>query len=156
MRNSRKSYNKNVYLIFIIFISLLMAIGYASVNSISLEIDGDVIAYLYEGSLIDDSANTTNLRYEYGSGIMNSAPTSYGSYLSSLGTWASNTFVKKSVTGNKETVTLTFKATGSTAYWVWNMANCKDSVDNHINIKVTNFSVTHSSGGKMNYYSSGS
>lgn len=112
--------------------------------------------HLYEGTLIDDSANTNNLRYEYGSGIMNSAPTSYGSYLSSLGTWASNTFVMKTVTGNKETVTFTFTASSETAYWVWNMANCKDSVDNHINIKVTNFSVTHSSGGKMNYYNSSS
>ena len=110
--------------------------------------------HLYTGTLIDDSANTTNLRYEYGSGIMNSAPTTYGSYLTSIGTWASNTFVMKTVTGNKETITFTFTASSETAYWVWNMANCKDFVDNQISIKVTNFAVTHASGGKMNYYNS--
>ena len=54
----------------------------------------------------------------------------------------------------KETITFTFTASSETAYWVWNLANCKDSVDNQISIKVTNFGVTHASGGKMNYYNS--
>jgi len=110
--------------------------------------------HLYTGSLIDDSANTSTLRYEYGSGIMSSAPTTYGSFMSSIGTYASNTYVMKTVTGNKETVTLTFTASSSTAYWVWNMANCKDSYNNLISIRVTNFSASHKNGGQITYYSS--
>jgi len=112
--------------------------------------------HLYSGGLIDDSANTSNLRYQYGSGIMNSVPTTYGSFMSSLGTWASNTFVMTSVTGNIQTVTFTFTASGDTAYWVWNMANCKDNTSNPISIKVTNFSATHKNGGQFNYYSADS
>lgn len=110
--------------------------------------------HLYTGSLIDDSANTSTLRYEYGTGIMNSAPTAYGSFMSSIGTYISNTYVMKTVTGNKETVTLTFTASSSTAYWVWNMANCKDSYNNLISIKVTNFGASHKNGGQITYYSS--
>lgn len=109
--------------------------------------------HLYQGSLIDDSAKTSNLRYEYGSGIMGAPPTAYGSFMSSLGTYLSNTYVMKSVTGNTETVTLTFTASSDKAYWIWNMANCRDNYNNLISIKVTNFSVTHAAGGKMTYYS---
>lgn len=109
--------------------------------------------HLYQGALIDDTSNTSNIRYEYGSGIMASAPTAFGSYMSSIGTYLSNTYVMKSVTGNVEKVTLTFTATSDKAYWVWNMANCRDSYNNFISIKVTNFSVTHASGGKITYYS---
>ena len=109
--------------------------------------------HLYQGVLIDDTANTSNIRYEYGSGIMASAPTAFGSYMSSLGTYLSNTYVMKSVTGNTETVTLTFTASSDKVYWVWNMANCRDNYNNLISIKVTNFSVTHAAGGKMTYYS---
>ena len=110
--------------------------------------------HLYSGKLIDDSAKTSTLRYEYGSGIMNTAPTKYGSFMSNLGTYASNTFVKTTVDGVKDTITFTFTPSGTTAYWVWNMANCSDSYDNPISIKVTKFSVKHKSGGSITYYSS--
>lgn len=110
--------------------------------------------HLYTGSLIDDSANTSTLRYEYGSGIMSSVPTAYGSFMSSIGTYLSNTYVMKTVTGNKEIVTLTFTASSNTVYWVWNMANCSDNYNNLISIKVTNFSAKHKNGGQITYYSS--
>ena len=56
--------------------------------------------------------------------------------------------------GVKDTVTFTFTPSGTTAYWVWNLANCSDSYDNPISIKVTKFSVKHKSGGSITYYSS--
>lgn len=108
--------------------------------------------HLYDGVLIDDSSKTSTIRYDYGTGIMSEAPTKYGSYMTTIGSYISNTHITKTVTGTKETVTLTFKASGSTVYWVWNMANCSDSYNNNISIKVTNFSATHS-GGKITYYS---
>ena len=108
--------------------------------------------HLYDGKLIDDSANTSTIRYEYGTGIMNAAPTKYGSFMTSIGTYASNTFIKTTVTGTTDTVTLTFTATSSTAYWVWNMANCSDSYNNKISIKVTKFSASHNNGGHFVYY----
>ena len=110
--------------------------------------------HIYNGRLIDDSAVVSELRYEYGTGIMNAAPTKYGSFMSQLGTYASSTFVKKTVDGVKDTVTFTFTATGDTAYWVWNLANCSDSYDNPISIKVTKFSASHKNGGSITYYSS--
>lgn len=110
--------------------------------------------HIYNGKLIDDSAVVSELRYDYGTGIMNTAPTKYGSFMSQLGTYASNTFVKKTVNGVKDTVTFTFTATGDTAYWVWNLANCSDSYDNPISIKVTKFSASHKNGGSITYYSS--
>lgn len=109
--------------------------------------------HIYNGVLIDDSSTASTIRYEYGSGIMNSAPTKYGSLMSNIGTYASNTFVKSTVTGTADTVTLTFKATSETAYWIWNMANCKDNYENYINIKVTKFSASHNNGGQITYYS---
>lgn len=112
--------------------------------------------HTFNGALIDDSSKTSNMRYDYGCGIMNSAPTTYGSFMSGLGTWASNTFVMTSVTGNTQTVTLTFTATSNTAYWVWNMANCSDSINNTIDVNITNFSATHSGGGAFNYYTADS
>ena len=112
--------------------------------------------HTFNGALIDDSSKTSTLRYDYGCGIMNSAPTTYGSFMSGLGTWASNTFVMTSVTGNTQTVTLTFTAASDTVYWVWNMANCSDSVNNTIDVNITNFSATHSGGGAFNYYTADS
>ena len=112
--------------------------------------------HLYNGRLIDDSASTTNIRYEYGTGIMSTIPTKYGSFMTSIGTFASNTFIKKTVTGTVDTVTLTFTASSSTMYWVWNMANCSDSYNNEINIKVTKFSVSHNNGGQMIYHNESS
>ena len=106
----------------------------------------------YTGALIDDSSKTTTLRYDYGFGIMNSAPTKYASFLNDIGTLASNKFIMDSVTGNTNTGTLTFTATGNTAYWVWNMANCSDSINNSIELNVTNFSVTHTGGKKFIFY----
>ena len=108
--------------------------------------------HTFDGVLIDDSSKTSNLRYDYGCGIMNSIPKSYGSYLSDIGTWASNTFVMSSVTGKTDSVSLKFTASSSTAYWVWNMANCSDSNNSNIDIYITDFSVTHASGGKIVYY----
>lgn len=110
--------------------------------------------HIYNGRLIDDSAVVSELRYDYGTGIMNAAPTKYGSFMSQLGTYASSTFIKKTVNGVKDTVTFTFTATGDTAYWVWNLANCSDSYDNPISIKVTKFSASHKNGGSITYYSS--
>ena len=110
--------------------------------------------HIYNGKLIDDSAVVSELRYDYGTGIMNTAPTKYGSFMSQLGTYASSTFIKKTVNGVKDTVTFTFTATGDTAYWVWNLANCSDSYDNPISIKVTKFSASHKNGGSITYYSS--
>lgn len=105
----------------------------------------------FSGALI----NNTN--YDYGCGIMNSKPTKFGSYMSSISdTWASATFVMSSVTGNTETVTLTFTATGDTAYWVWNMANVSDNTNSTIDVKVTNFSAKHKNGGSITYYNAAS
>ena len=106
----------------------------------------------FDGVLIDDSAKTSTLRYDYGFGIMNTVPNTYGSYMTNIGTWASNTFVMKSVTNNTDTVILTFKATSDTSYWVWNMANCSDSINENVDIKITKFSVTHSNGKKITFY----
>lgn len=105
--------------------------------------------HTFSGKLIDDSVETP--RYHYGCGIMNAEPTVYGSHMKDIGSWASDTFVMESVTGKTESVALTFKATGSTAYWVWNMANVSDTNDATIDVKVTNFSATHSGGG-ITYY----
>lgn len=108
--------------------------------------------HLYDGKLIDDSSTATTMRYDYGTGIMSAAPTKYGSYMSTIGTYISNTFIKTTVTNTTDSVTLTFKPTSSTVYWVWNMANCSDSYNNKISINVTEFSATNS-GGKITYYS---
>lgn len=111
----------------------------------------------FTGSLIDDAKDYTDPRYQYGCGIMNTAPTVFGSYMSSISSsWASNTFVMTSVTGNTESVTLTFTATSDTAYWVWNMANCSDSNNCTIDIKVTKFSASHKNGGSITYYDAAS
>lgn len=118
--------------------------------------------HLFTGILIDDTKETSNIRYEYGCGIMGAVPTNYGSFMSSItnstgnGKYLSNTFVKKTVDGVVDSVTLTFKATGSTAYWVWNMANCSDSNNCPIDVKVTNFSAKHAAGGNITYYTAAS
>lgn len=110
--------------------------------------------HTFDGKLIDDRKTYVGEpRYHYGCGILNSKPTVYGSYMKDISSsWASNTFVMPSVTGNTEHVTLTFKATGDTAYWVWNMANCSDSTNCKIDIKVTDFSAKHAAGGTITYY----
>ena len=108
--------------------------------------------HLYDGKLIDDSSIATTMRYDYGTGIMSAAPTKFGSFMSNIGTYISNTFIKTTVTNTTDSVTLTFKPTSSTVYWVWNMANCSDSHNNKISINVTEFSATNS-GGKITYYS---
>jgi len=110
-------------------------------------------AHTFSGPLIHDTNNNSNPTYEYGCGIMNEKPTKTGDKMTALGTWASGTFVKKTVDGNVDSVTLTFKATGDTAYWVWNMANCSDSTDCTTKIEVTTFSAQHSGGGSITYYS---
>ena len=96
------------------------------------------------------------MRYDYGTGIMSTAPTKYGSFMTNIGTYASNTYIKKTVTGTVDTVTLTFTASNSTMYWVWNMANCSDSYNNKISIKVTKFSASHNNGGQIVYYNANS
>lgn len=110
----------------------------------------------FNGRLIHDTASTSNPSYHYGFGIMSTAPTVYGSYMNNLGTYISNTHVMPSVTGKTESVTFTFEATGSTAYWVWNMANCSDNDNCTIDIKVTNFSAKHAEGGSITYYTAAS
>lgn len=103
-----------------------------------------------QGALINNSS------YNYGCGISSAVPTTYGSYMDGVGaTWISSEKVFTNL--NKvESVTFTFKATGSTAYWVWNMANCSDGTDCTIDVKVTNFSVKHAAGGTITYHSSSS
>lgn len=98
------------------------------------------------GGLINSSS------YDYGCGISSVVPTKYGSYMDQLGaTWISNKNVFTNL-NKPESVTLTFTATGGTAYWVWNMANCSDSTDCTIDIKVTNFNAKHNGGGEITYY----
>lgn len=108
-----------------------------------------VVDHKYTGVLIDST------KYDYGFGIMDAAPTSYGSFMENItGTdkkWISNTFVMPSVTGDTESVTLTFTATGSTAYWVWNMANVSDGTNATIDVRVTSFSANHN-GKSITYY----
>jgi len=102
------------------------------------------------GALINNSS------YNYGCGISSVVPTKYGSYMDSVGaTWISSTKVFTNL--NKvESVTFTFTATGSTAYWVWNMANCSDGTDCTIDVKITDFSAKHTAGGTITYHSAAS
>lgn len=109
----------------------------------------------FSGSLIHDTKNINTPTYEYGCGIMNAMPTTTGDKMTALGTWASSTFVKKTVDGKVDGVKLTFTATGDTAYWVWNMANCSDGTNTTTKVTVTNFSAKHS-GGNITYYTASS
>ena len=102
----------------------------------------------YSGALIN------NASYDYGCGIMNSSNISATAKMKDMGTWASNCFVMTSVTDKTQSVTLTFKATSSTAYWVWNMANCSDSTNGTVEVEITSFSAVHSGGGSITYYTS--
>ena len=108
----------------------------------------------FSGPLIHDTKNVATPTYEYGTGIMNAVPVT-GDKMTSLGTWASNTFVKKTVDGKVDSVTLTFKATGSTAYWVWNMANCSDGTNTTTKVTITSFSASNS-GNSVTYYTAAS
>ena len=110
----------------------------------------------FSGPLIHDTKSNSNPTYEYGCGIMDAAPTKTGDKMTNLGTWASSTFVKMTVDGKVDSVTLTFKATDDTAYWVWNMANCSDSTNTTTKITVTNFSAKHSGGDSITYYTAAS
>lgn len=101
------------------------------------------------GALINNGS------YDYGCGIMNSAPTTYHAKMSGFSSWASNTFILSSISNGVETVTLTFKATSFTAYWVWNMANLSDSTNATINVDITKFSATHSTNNNITYYEVG-
>lgn len=103
--------------------------------------------HTFSGSLINSSS------YDYGCGIASAAPTTYGSRMKNLSSsWLSDTFVMSSVTGNTESVTFTFTANSDTVYWVWNMANCNDSKDCTIDVKVTKFSASHPDGSSEIYY----
>ncbi|MBQ2960415.1 MAG: InlB B-repeat-containing protein [Oscillospiraceae bacterium] len=106
----------------------------------------------FSGPLIHDTKNNSNPTYEYGCGIMNAKPTKTGDKMSSLGDWASGTQVKKTVDGMTDSWSLTFKATGDTAYWVWNMANCSDGTNTTTKVNVTSFSASNS-GKSVTYYS---
>jgi len=100
-----------------------------------------------KGALINNSS------YNYGCGISSVAPTKYGSYMDNVGaTWISGTKVFTNL-NMVESVTFTFTATGSTAYWVWNMANCSDTNDCTIDVNITNFSAKHNAGGTITYHS---
>ena len=110
--------------------------------------------HTFTGRLIHDTNTSSNPTYEYGFGITSTVPTKYNSKMVDISSdWISNVHVLKTVTGITESVTLTFKATGSTAYWVWNLANCSDTYNCPIDIKITNFSAKHSTGGQITYYS---
>lgn len=99
------------------------------------------------GALINNSS------YHYGCGISSVEPNKYGSYMDSVGaTWISTTQPVFTNLNTTESVTLTFTATGSTAYWVWNMANCSDTTNCTIDIAVTKFSATHAGGGSITYH----
>ena len=100
-----------------------------------------------KGALINNDS------YNYGCGISSVAPTKYGSYMDSIGaTWISAKNVITTYNNEESTITLTFKATSDTAYWVWNMANCSDSTDCEIDIQVTEFKASHKNGGSITYY----
>lgn len=100
------------------------------------------------GALINNSS------YNYGCGISSKVPTAYGSYMDSIGaTWISTTQPVFTNLNTTESVTLTFTATGDTAYWVWNMANCSDTTNCTIDIAVTKFSASHANGGSITYHS---
>ena len=102
------------------------------------------------GALINNSS------YDYGCGISSVEPTKTGSFMDSVGaSWISATKVF-TASNEIESVTFTFKATGNTAYWVWNMANCKDYINCTIDLKVTNFNAKHAGGGNITYYSADS
>lgn len=105
----------------------------------------------FTGKLIHDSVTHANPSYHYGCGIMNVKPEKYGSYMNNIGTYAAETFVMPSVTGNTESVTFTFTAASETAYWVWNLANVSDSNNCIIDVKVTKFT-----GGGYTYYDASS
>lgn len=129
--------------------------------------------HTFDGVLIHDTytyngnSGYGNPGYDYGCIISKAAPTAYGSFLTNgdggivvKANRLSNSFIMysaKDTNGNKivktESVTFTFTATDSTAYWVWNMANCSDSNDCTIDVKVTEFSAKHQAGGTITYYS---
>ena len=100
-----------------------------------------------QGALINNDS------YNYGCGISSTEPNKYGSYMNSMGAeWISTTTPVFTKLNTTESVTLTFTAEGNTAYWVWNMANCSDTNNCTIDIKITKFSVKHSGGGSLTYY----
>lgn len=103
----------------------------------------------YTGNFVNSAS------YDYGCGIMNAKPadTAMASKMSALGSWASNTFIHTTLNEGTRSVTLTFKATDSTAYWVWNMANVSDSLNGTVDIKVTNLSVKHATNQTITFYS---
>lgn len=100
--------------------------------------------------------NLISSDYDYGCGIMTSIPSS-GAKMAALGTWASNVYtLQPENIGVTESVTLTFKATDSTAYWVWNMARASDSINSTVSIAVTRFSANHGSNNDITYYTASS
>lgn len=115
---------------------------------------GTTYTITFDHSMVGALINSSS--YNYGCGISSVAPTKFGSYMDNVGaTWISSTNVFTTL-NTVESVTLTFKATGNTAYWVWNMANCSDNKNCAIDLKVTNFSAQHAAGGNITYYSAAS
>ena len=108
----------------------------------------------FSGPLIHDTKTHSSPQYDYGCAITNTKPTKTGRYLKDLETWASGQFVKKTVDGKVDGVTLTFTATGDTAYWVWNMANCGDNDNTTTKVTVTQFSVKDSKNSETFYTAS--
>lgn len=97
--------------------------------------------------------NGNNGTYDYGCGILADISTaSLAAKMSGVSSnWLSNTWTMNVVSNSTETVTLTFTATGSTAYWVWNMANVSDGTIATINLDVEKFNAKHKNGGSINY-----
>lgn len=106
----------------------------------------------YVGSFVD----STGVKYDYGCGIMNAMTEQTPDKMSGFTSpqmASSNTFVCTK-SGQKTTQTLTFKATGTTAYWVWNMSNVSDTNDGVVNVNVTKIEMTK--GGKSLTFDTGS
>lgn len=114
---------------------------------------GSTYTITFDHTFTGGFVNTTGV-YEYGCGIMTTKPadSAMSSKMSGLGTFASGIYVDTTL-DDTQSVTLTFTASGDTAYWVWNMANASDSKQCKTEVTVTKFSVKHQGGGSMTYYS---
>lgn len=97
--------------------------------------------------------NGNNGTYDYGCGILSDiSSASLASKMSGITSkWLSNTWIMNVVSNSTETVTLTFTASGDTAYWIWNMANVSDNTLATINLKIIGFEAVHKNGGSIVY-----
>lgn len=103
----------------------------------------------FSGSFINGNGGT----YDYGCGILaDMSKAVLAAKMSGVSSsWLSNIWTMNVVSNSTETVTLTFTATGDTAYWVWNMGNVSDGTVATITLDVEAFSAKHKNGGSINY-----